>query len=233
MTVLSLQLPCDATSAEHDGCFVGTEQEASRARVDTSPPHHLLAVDSSHYRTHLVNSVRTVELPHLGEVELVTRKARSTPGRASSGGRVGAEDQTENSRTSRFCMNFGPSSGWPTRSRRCWRAHPFDRAAWPAVHSGSISLPAGPSNGRRVSAWCTTLTSPRSRKGHGHSYSVPLRPDIALSIPDGPNSGLHLFDAKFRVQGLADVGLSGSDKGGDDDKAGERAGTFKRGPARR
>ncbi len=62
-----------------------------------------------------------------------------------------------------------------------------------------------------------------------HSYSVPLRPDIALSIPDGPNSGLHLFDAKFRVQGLADAELSGSDKDGDDDKAGERAGTFKRG----
>ena len=58
---------------------------------------------------------------------------------------------------------------------------------------------------------------------------MPLRPDIALSIPDGPSSGLHLFDAKFRVHGLADVGLAGSDKDGDDDKAGERAGTFKRG----
>ena len=62
-----------------------------------------------------------------------------------------------------------------------------------------------------------------------HSYSVPLRPDIALSIPGGPNSGLHLFDAKFRVHGLADVGLGGSDKDGDDEKARERAGTFKRG----
>ena len=40
---------------------------------------------------------------------------------------------------------------------------------------------------------------------------------------------LHLFDAKFRVHGLADVGLAGSDKDGDDEKAGERAGTFKRG----
>jgi len=69
----------------------------------------------------------------------------------------------------------------------------------------------------------------RSRKGRWHSYSVPLRPDIALSIPDGPNAGLHLFDAKFRVQGLSDAGLSGSPKDGDDDKAGERAGTFKRG----
>ena len=69
----------------------------------------------------------------------------------------------------------------------------------------------------------------RSRKGERHSYSVPLRPDIALSIPDGPNSGLHLFDAKFRVHGLADVGFGGSDKDGVDDKAAERAGTFKRG----
>ena len=69
----------------------------------------------------------------------------------------------------------------------------------------------------------------RSRKRERHSCSVPLRPDIALSIPDGPNSGLHLFDAKFRVHGLADVGLAGSDKEGDDDKAAERAGTFKRG----
>ena len=68
----------------------------------------------------------------------------------------------------------------------------------------------------------------RSRPRRRHSYSVPLRPDIALSIPDGPNSGLHLFDAKFRVHGLADVGLAGSDKDGDDEKAGERAGSFKR-----
>ena len=69
----------------------------------------------------------------------------------------------------------------------------------------------------------------RSRARRRHSYSVPLRPDIALSIPGGPNSGLHLFDAKFRVHGLADVGLGESDKDGDDEKARERAGTFKRG----
>ena len=69
----------------------------------------------------------------------------------------------------------------------------------------------------------------RSLARRRHSYSVPLRPDIALLVPDGPNAGLHLFDAKFRVQGLADVGLAGSDKDGDDDKAGERAGSFKRG----
>ncbi|MEO8084940.1 MAG: DUF2357 domain-containing protein [Ardenticatenales bacterium] len=31
------------------------------------------------------------------------------------------------------------------------------------------------------------------------SYSVGLRPDITLSVPAGPNAGLHLLDAKFRV----------------------------------
>ena len=46
----------------------------------------------------------------------------------------------------------------------------------------------------------------RAQTDNGYSYSVPLIPDIALSIPDGPNAGLHLFDAKFRVQALADVG---------------------------
>ena len=67
----------------------------------------------------------------------------------------------------------------------------------------------------------------RSRKGRRHSYSVPLRPDIALRISDGPQARLHLFDAKFRVRALADVGLTADDKG-DDEKAAERAGSFKR-----
>ncbi len=57
---------------------------------------------------------------------------------------------------------------------------------------------------------------------------MPLIPDIALSIPDGPNAGLHLFDAKFRVQALTDVGLAADDKDADDEKAAERAGSFKR-----
>ena len=68
----------------------------------------------------------------------------------------------------------------------------------------------------------------RSRRGPGHSYSVPLIPDIALSIPDGPNVGLHLFDAKFRVRALTDVGLAADDEDPDHDKAAERAGSFKR-----
>ena len=67
----------------------------------------------------------------------------------------------------------------------------------------------------------------RSRTDNGYSYSVPLIPDIALRVPDGPNAGLHLFDAKFRVQALTDVGLAADDKD-DDEKAAERAGSFKR-----
>ena len=69
----------------------------------------------------------------------------------------------------------------------------------------------------------------RSRAGRRHSYSVLLRPDIALSIPHGPNAGLHLFDAKLRVHALTQVGLSGSDKDEDDEKSEERTGSFKRG----
>ncbi len=68
----------------------------------------------------------------------------------------------------------------------------------------------------------------RSRRGRRHSYSVPLIPDIALRVPDGPNAGLHLFDAKFRVRALADMGLAADDKDADDEKAAERAGSFKR-----
>ena len=68
----------------------------------------------------------------------------------------------------------------------------------------------------------------RSRRGPRHSYSVPLIPDIALRVAGGPNAGLHLFDAKFRVQALTDVGLAADGKDADDEKAKERAGSFKR-----
>ena len=73
----------------------------------------------------------------------------------------------------------------------------------------------------------------RSRRGQGHSYSVPLIPDIALQVTGGPNAGLHLLDAKFRVRALADVGLAANDKDADDkdaaaEKAKERVGSFKR-----
>ena len=69
----------------------------------------------------------------------------------------------------------------------------------------------------------------RSRSAWDHSYSVPLRPDITLRINGGRNGGLHLFDAKFRVRVLGDVGLAPTDKVDRDDKVRERAGTFRRG----
>lgn len=38
------------------------------------------------------------------------------------------------------------------------------------------------------------------------SYSVPLRPDISLRVPDGrPNAGLHLLDAKFKIDNLGEL----------------------------
>lgn len=42
------------------------------------------------------------------------------------------------------------------------------------------------------------LTFSRSRPKR-FSYSLPLRPDITLELASGPNAGLHLFDAKFRL----------------------------------
>jgi len=39
--------------------------------------------------------------------------------------------------------------------------------------------------------------SPRNRENR--SYSLGLRPDIVLRIPNGPNGGDHIFDAKFKV----------------------------------
>ncbi|MDE2662054.1 MAG: DUF2357 domain-containing protein [Gemmatimonadota bacterium] len=69
----------------------------------------------------------------------------------------------------------------------------------------------------------------RSRKPPRDSYSMPLRPDIALYVPTGPNAGLHLLDAKFTVRTLSDAGLDASDEGEADTKAGERKGDFQRG----
>ena len=40
----------------------------------------------------------------------------------------------------------------------------------------------------------------RKKGFHGRSRSVVLRPDFALYLPSGPAPGLHLFDAKFRLQ---------------------------------
>ena len=61
------------------------------------------------------------------------------------------------------------------------------------------------------------------------SYSVRVRPDIALQLPDGPNRGLHLMDAKFSVRRLSDAGLDAKDGEGLWAEAEERKGTFTRG----
>jgi len=45
---------------------------------------------------------------------------------------------------------------------------------------------------------------------HGHSWSVALRPDVSLWVPQGPSEGLHLFDAKFKI----DRSQSGAEPGG-------------------
>lgn len=55
------------------------------------------------------------------------------------------------------------------------------------------------------------------------SYSVLLRPDVVVSVPDGPHRGLHIFDAKFR---LAQMPLNIVDGGATDEDAGARANTF-------
>ena len=71
----------------------------------------------------------------------------------------------------------------------------------------------------------------RSHKGAGFAYSVPLRPDIAVEVPAGINAGLHLFDAKFRLEKFAEVlqeAEQSSEQPSETDSD-ERKGTFKRG----
>nr|MBA2451134.1 DUF2357 domain-containing protein [Chloroflexota bacterium] len=68
----------------------------------------------------------------------------------------------------------------------------------------------------------------RSRASARRSYSVPLRPDIALEVPRGANAGLHLLDAKFKLDRLDVVMAEGEDEMLEE-VAEERRGTFKRG----
>jgi predicted component of viral defense system (DUF524 family) len=56
------------------------------------------------------------------------------------------------------------------------------------------------------------------------SYSVLLRPDIVLHVPDGPSQGYHLFDAKFR---LAHIPTDLADADSDDEESDGRSTTFK------
>ncbi|MYE35348.1 MAG: DUF2357 domain-containing protein [Gemmatimonadales bacterium] len=66
----------------------------------------------------------------------------------------------------------------------------------------------------------------RSRPSPNCSYSVPLRPDITLRVPSGPNCGLHVLDAKFRVQTLGEAGFEPDEDPAE--RASERRGDFKR-----
>jgi predicted component of viral defense system (DUF524 family) len=59
------------------------------------------------------------------------------------------------------------------------------------------------------------------------SYSVPLRPDIALEVLDGAQAGWHLFDAKFRLEQIEEV-MPLRDDDLEAQRGEERRGTFKR-----
>ena len=61
------------------------------------------------------------------------------------------------------------------------------------------------------------------------SYSVRLRPDIALYLPGRSNVDLHLFDAKFSLRRLSDAGLDTGRREERRAEAEERKGVFKRG----
>ena len=62
-------------------------------------------------------------------------------------------------------------------------------------------LVAGWSDGTEL-AYNPTYT--RGTGFHGRSRSLRLRPDIALFVQCGSSQGLHLFDAKFRLEGTLD-----------------------------
>ena len=70
----------------------------------------------------------------------------------------------------------------------------------------------------------------RSRSPGRRSYSVALRPDVGLHVPGGrPNSGLHLFDAKFKVDWLQSALADSEDQEVQEIvEAEERKGVFKR-----
>ena len=71
------------------------------------------------------------------------------------------------------------------------------------------------------------LTFSRSKSVDRFAYSVPLRPDMALRIPSGANAGLHLFDAKFRVQEFVESTNVDDEKIAGALATEERIGTFK------
>ena len=62
---------------------------------------------------------------------------------------------------------------------------------WLARWAGGIELAVNP-------------TYTRASGFHGRSMSVELRPDVVLRVPAGPSAGLHILDAKFRVDRRGD-----------------------------
>lgn len=77
------------------------------------------------------------------------------------------------------------------------------------------------------------MYNPRFSRASSHdrfSYSRPFRPDIGLIVPKGANAGLHLLDAKFRLDRIDTVFPHDADVDETQDEiAEERRGTFKRG----
>lgn len=70
-------------------------------------------------------------------------------------------------------------------------------------------------------------TFARSAPTDRRSYSLELRPDISLVVPHQANAGLHLFDAKFKVEAI-DAQIGDDSEVGQQEEEQERRGTFKR-----
>ncbi|MBA2321355.1 MAG: hypothetical protein H0V89_09380 [Deltaproteobacteria bacterium] len=84
-------------------------------------------------------------------------------------------------------------------------------SAWKGVASGARRLAHGDlgatlgsgllvswGDGTEVAYNASYTTKPGF---HGQSWSLRLRPDVVLFVPDGPSAGLHVLDAKFRLSG--------------------------------
>lgn len=100
-----------------------------------------------------------------------------------------------------------------------------DRAASAKVHELGARLPWD-----LCVAWGDVELFYNLRFSHSRakrrSYSLALRPDVVLRVPSGPNAGLHLFDAKFRLDRIAKMAQE-EDEVDDDDEREEQLGKFK------
>lgn len=80
--------------------------------------------------------------------------------------------------------------------------------------------------GRAAVLYNASFSRLRSRQ---YSYSAHLRPDIAIWVHSGPNEGLHLMDAKFKLEKLDRLLPAQADDVDEEEDVEERRGTFKRG----